>query len=235
MKVVHNCTLISASFNNATLTRIMLFSLFNKGIVPHIMIIDNGSTDFFVPDEMERRCGITVIDNHNYKLTKNWGKGQVSKNHCHSLQYALSRVSTEWAIICDNDILFKPSITRFFDIIFDNSADIIGEIGYDAVKPARLFPYLCAIKMNSIRNRNIAYFDPTRCMIPGVDECGIRCNLYDTGYSFYVDARSAGLTIKPICLDDYCVHYLHASQTSSNVRIPLNEWINMHSNLLYAG
>ena len=231
-RILPNCTLITASFNNALLTRIMLMSLWNKMCFPKVLVIDNSTMDFFIPNEQERRLGVSVINNHNYRLTKNWGIGQVSKNHCNSLDYALRKVSTDWAIICDNDILFNNRIIELCNVLQQSRVDIIGEIGYDAVKPARLFPYLCAIRVSAIKCAKISYFDPKRCMIPGVDETGKKCNLYDTGYSFYQDALRAGLKIQRIKLNDYCVHYLHASQTSNKIRIPLYDWVETHRELL---
>lgn len=226
-------TVVTANYNNATLTRIMIMSLLKKQVYPHILIIDNSNTAFFNISPQETRLGISLIDNRNYQLTHNWGVGELSKNHANSLEYALTKVHTKWAVICDNDILFKPSIYQYFVSLSNTPYDIIGEIGYDAVKPDRLFPYLCAINMDRYRTANLHYFDPARCMSLGHDETGNLCHLYDTGYSFYIDALKTNANIKHIKLNDYCVHYLHASQDvpSGTPKPTLSEWLAIHKEL----
>ena len=229
----NDVTLITANFNNATLTRIMMMSLFKKNVFPNILIIDNSNTNFFDIYQSEQNFGIRLIDNRHYHLTKNWGIGELSKNHSHSLDYALSHVTTKWAVICDNDILFKPAIFQFFCDLCTANYDIKGEIGYDAVKPARLFPYLCAINMEMYHSSQLHFFDPTRCMTLGKDDAGNLCHLYDTGYSFYVDALKKHKTIKQISLNDYCIHYLHASQDvpSGTPKPTLTQWLAIHKDL----
>ena len=228
-----NVTLITANFNNALLTRVMIMSLIKKNVFPNILIIDNSTTEFFNVNSIETKMGIHVINNQNYKLTKNWGIGELSKNHSHSLDYALSTVTTKWAVLCDNDILFKPSIMSLFLELENTPYDIIGEIGYDAVKPDRLFPYLCFINMDVYKSNQHHFFDPTRCMCVSHDEHGNLCHLYDTGYSFYVDALAKHQTIKRIRLDDFCIHYLHASQDvpSGTPKPSLPEWLLIHKDL----
>ncbi len=229
----NDVTIITANYNNSTLTRIMLMSLLKKQVYPRIIVIDNSNTEFFAINDSERRLGIQLIDNRNYQLTKNWGVGELSKNHAHSLAYAMNMVNTKWTVLCDNDILYKPSIYNLFTEISTTDYDIIGEVGYDAVKPNRLFPYLCAINMESYHRDNLNYFDPTRCMVIGRDENGMECHLYDTGYSFYVDALQKQQRIKCIKLNDFCIHYLHASQDvpSGTPKPSLAEWIELHKDL----
>lgn len=224
-------TLITANFNKATLTRVMLMSLMKKGVVPRITIIDNSNSEFYDISDVERRVGVSLIDNRHYQLTKNWGAGELSKNHAHSLDYALGKVQTKWAVLCDNDILFRPSIIGLFESLKTTQADVIGEIGFDAVRPDRLFPYLCFIRMDIFSKYPIRYFDPTRCMALGHDEHGSLCHLYDTGYSFYADIQKYPINIQRITLDDYCVHYLHASQNESNGKPPLSVWLEQHREL----
>ena len=67
-----NVTLITANFNNALLTRVMIMSLIKKNVFPNILIIDNSTTEFFNVNSIETKMGIHVINNQNYKLTKNW-------------------------------------------------------------------------------------------------------------------------------------------------------------------
>lgn len=231
MNLYNNVTLITANFNKATLTRAMLMSLLKKGVLPRITIIDNSNSEFYDLSEAERSVGISLIDNRHYRLTKNWGVGELSKNHAHSLDYALGKVQTEWAVICDNDILFRPSIIEIFDSLNTTQYDVIGEVGFDAVRPDRLFPYLCFIRMDIFKKYSVQYFDPDRCMALGHDEHGSLCHLYDTGYSFYEDIQKYPINLRRITLDDYCVHYLHASQNEPNGKPPLPIWLDQHREL----
>ena len=57
-----NVTLITANFNNAVLTRVMIMSLIKKNVFPNILIIDNSTTEFFNVSPLETKMGIHVIN-----------------------------------------------------------------------------------------------------------------------------------------------------------------------------
>ncbi|MCQ2124267.1 MAG: glycosyltransferase [Fibrobacter sp.] len=236
MRFYNDISLITANFNNPDLTRFMIKSFLNKGVgnIP-ITIIDNSNAGAFNLMPVERDCEISVVNNNNYKLTKNWGVGELSKNHAHSLDYAIKHASSKWVIICDNDILFKPAIIDLLNEIKDSQYAVIGEIGHDSVPPSRLFPYLCIINKSLIDKYRINFFDPKRCMIKFTDpQTGMLSNHYDTGYSFLEDVLANHLPIKKINLDTYCTHFLHASQNAKGVNKEdrILQWIVSNKHLI---
>ena len=188
-----NITLLTATFNRHDFTLNMLNSFVetvSNEIMP-IVIIDN-STIFPFPNVKNER--ISIIDNTNFKYTKNYN--QPSKNHCSSINFALSQINTDYVMLCDNDILFKPSVKQLLKIY--NDFDIIGEIGWDKVPPLRIYPYFCILNLNFIRKNKISYFDEKRCMINN--------GRMDTGSSFYEDCMKTKFRLKKIKVSDYVIH-----------------------------
>lgn len=186
-------TLLSATFNKHDFTLQMLKSLYSivgKNL-PKIIILDNSDKTFFPKIE---NPFISVLDNTNFKYTKNYR--QPSMNHCASIDYALRTIKTKYTLLCDNDIIFKKNFLDFFNDF--ESYDLIGEIGYDRVPPARLYPYICLINNQFVSSKRIHYFDENRCMIKNAT--------MDTGCSFYNDCVLNNAKIKKLRISDYIVH-----------------------------
>ena len=186
-------TLLTATFNRHDFTISMLKSFVQQcKWLPNCIILDN-STECAFPT-IDNKF-VKVVDNTNFKLTPDYK--QPSKNHCASLDYALTQlVSTPYCILCDNDVLFKPSVTALFDKILTHN--MVGEIGYDRVPPARLYPYFCIIDITYMKTHHIRYFDENRCMVDNA--------VMDTGCSFLNDMQQSNATIYNIKLSDYIVH-----------------------------
>lgn len=186
-------TLLTATFNRHDFTVSMLRSFFDVfHIMPPTVILDNSTTTPFVniPNKY-----IHVIDNTNFKYTLDYN--QPSKNHCASLDWVLhNEIKTKFCMLCDNDIIFKPTVLNLISDFKQFNA--VGEIGYDRVPPARLYPYFCIIDMNFMLSNHIRYFDTNRCMIDNAT--------MDTGCSFYLDLTSCHARIKNIRLSDYVIH-----------------------------
>lgn len=210
---LQDITILSATFNRHDFTLSMIkswFSLFHprSTLSPTFIILDN-STDTFFPNKPN--SFIKVVDNTNYKNTPNFN--QPSKNHASSIAWAMqTHISTRYLMLCDNDILFKPSIVKL--LALRHQYDIIGEIGWDRVPPARIYPYWCMIDMDFVNTNNISYFDESRCMIANA--------IMDTGCSFYVDSKSKAAKICPIKLSDYIIHLKGGTLRNK----PLNELLN---------
>lgn len=193
MPDLHDITLLTATFNRHDFTVSMLQSFYSTfKTIPHTIILDN-STEIPFPDIPNNY--ITVVDNTNFKHTPDYH--QPSKNHCASLDWILrTGIKTKFCLLCDNDILFKPSSLNLLNDFHNFNA--VGEIGYDRVPPARLYPYFCILDIDFILTNGIRYFDETRCMINNAT--------MDTGCSFYQDMKTHGANIKKIRLSDYVIH-----------------------------
>lgn len=203
---LQDLTLLTVSFNNNLLTGMMLKSFFKQVGNVNIVIIDNGNR-IAVDDAFKHH--FTVIDNTNQKITGNYN--QCSKNHCSSIDYALKHIiKTNWVLLVDNDILFKPSVKEFLTSFNPHNYDCAGEVGWDDAPPNRLFPYFCLINVDKFKSQHKNYFDNDRCIGPGSQEIGPRgvntpCWYKDTGCSFYEDIKDTW-KMDYIKLSDYIVH-----------------------------
>ena len=202
--LLHDITLLSATFNrhDATLGMLKSFYSASRYFMPAV-IIDNSTT---TPLPFDGSPEIRVIDNRNFRHTKNYG--QPSKNHCSSIQYALS------LMLCDNDILFTPNISTLLELY--NKYDAIGEITWDVVPPDRLLPYLCIFDLERMKHDHISYFHESRCInnTNGTP-------YMDTGASFYMDIVKANWNIYKCSIADFCSHIkgytLHNASNYLNV------------------
>ena len=224
-------TLLTTTFNDTLLTGMMLKSFAKQlGQLPKVIIIDNGNKIQLDPRLKE---AFTVIDNFRHKILSD--ENQPSRNHCKALDYALNTaIHTKWVLLVDNDILFKPTVKELL-LSFDESADCIGEIGWDIIRPERLFPYFCLINMDKYKRDDIHYFNPHKCM-KLFDEKGNELHnvphghsgLYDTGYSFLESIKQKNWAIHEIQLKDYIVHLKNGSFGSKNICEFLTKYKNLH-------
>lgn len=188
-----NISILSATFNrhDFTLSMIGSFAMTFKTL-QNMIIIDN-SDSVSLPNNVSKI--VRVIDNTNFKNTPNYH--QPSKNHCASIDWVLrTQIKTKYCMLCDNDILFKPAVISLLQDY--DQYDAIGEIGWDKVPPARLYPYWCIINVEFMRKHRIKYYDETRCMVDNAT--------MDTGCSFLHDMQAASAKIKTIKLSEYIIH-----------------------------
>ena len=221
MNLLNDITLFTCTFNNNLLTKCMIMSCFKqlKNDIP-VIIMDNGTTEICTEDMKEV---FKVIDNTNFKLTKNYN--QVSRNHCSSIDYALKNcIKTKYVLLCDNDVLFKPSLNEFFDFLdtFDE-IDCVGEIGWDFAKGDRLFPYFCIINVEKMNKENLSYFD-NNSFVENSNKAIIK---NDTGYSFYELIKN-NWNIKQIKLKNYIVHLGGASHRPLQRK---DKWLSQNKDL----
>ena len=224
-------TLLTATFNNNTLTGIMLKSFSKQmGALPSVVIIDNGNK---TPIDPRMKKAFYVVDNYKHKLLTD--ENQPSRNHCKAIEYALSNnVHTKWVLLVDNDILFKPSVKELLSTV-DDSIDCIGEIGWDVIQPDRIFPYFCLINMDRYRQNNIHYYNPNKCMKLFDENWNELRNvpngyygLYDTGCSFLESIRRYNWNIQEILLNDYIVHLKNGSFGNKNAYEFLTKYKELH-------
>ena len=216
--MITDLTIFTCNYNNESLTLHMLTSFYMqlKYYIPNI-IVDNSDT-MPLSNNITKNCN--VINNQNYKLTKNYNN--ISKNHCATIDYVLKNlVRTKYVLLCDNDILFKPEIKLLLNL--RHYYDCIGEVNFDWCKPKRLYPSCCIIDVEKFKNENLDYFDNKRCIITldqGIHYDIINNNkkvtienryLYDTGASFYEDIKNRW-NILNIDLTKFIVHYKNGSQ-----------------------
>lgn len=220
MSILNDITLLTCTFNNNTLTKCMIMSFFKQtGLFVPVVIMDNGTVESCTDD---MRSVFTVIDNTNFKLTPDFK--QVSRNHCASIDYVLRHcVKTKYAILCDNDILFKPKIKDLLAFLdrYD-SIDAVGQIELSK-RGYRLFPFFCIINVEKMKKMNVRYFDENNCMnnletkydntghwlsnkILSNTPCGL-----DTGGSFLTEIKQKKWDIKEIKINDYITHFASAS------------------------
>lgn len=195
---LNQIAVLTATFNEHTYTDYMIRSLRKQ--IPnseqlHIYVLDNSDKTKFYNRGYKNT---TVLDNTNYKHTKNYK--QPSKNHCSSLDLALTQITEKYVMLVDNDILFRSNITELFDMLDEN--DVVGEIGWDVTPPDRLYPYVCLFNLDLIKSKEINMFNNFYCMRDDIPNPG----KYDTGYWFLQEINTHKLKLKQIKISDYAVH-----------------------------
>lgn len=186
-----NISLLTCTFNNNNLTTEMLKTFFKKANMKiPIFIMDNGTIEIF--KNKNNFENITIFDNSNYKWTKKYDCP--SKTHAESINYALNNViTTDYVILCDNDIIFKKDINILCNEI--SKYDVIGQISCDnKVPPERLLPYFCIINIRKMKEQQILY---NRYIGNGT---------FDTGCSFLQDIQNNKWNIKNININEYVFH-----------------------------
>ncbi len=195
----------------------MIKSFFkNIGRPNTIVIADNGT---WLPIDPSFHKVVTVVDNTHQKITGDYH--QCSKNHCSTIDYILKhKINTEWVLLVDNDILFKPDAKQFITTFDVSTYDAAGEVGWDDAPPCRLYPYFCLINVNKFNHDGINYFDNNRCIGPNSQQVGIRgphtpCWYQDTGCSFYEDIQETWRLCN-IQLSNYIVHMKCTGQNNKD-------------------
>lgn len=221
-------TILTVSFNNNLLTGMMLKSFSKQvGELPEVVIVDNGNK---IPVDDSLKFCFNVVDNFNHKLLSD--ELQPSRNHSKSIDFALKNlIKTEWCLLVDNDILFKPEIKTFLETLDSSKFDCCGKIGWDVTPPDRLFPYFCLINVNKFRKENLNYFDRNRTIaydMPGHKNAK-KENHFDTGYSFYEDIKSSWI-IKEIEINNFISHCHSGSFISSGNKYI--KWLSDNKNLI---
>lgn len=214
--MLNNITVLTCSYNNNTLTKHMIKSLFKQlnRKLP-VVIMDNGNV---MPCDDELKTNYTVIDNTNYKLTGD--QHQISRNHCNSIDYALKHfIHTKYVMLCDNDVLFTPNIKSLLSNSTD--ADSIGEVGNTDGKRTRLLPFMSVFKTDIFKQIN--YYDANDCMNDVTSELttdgflakdvstGAVGNYGDTGTSVLKALINNNMKLIKLNIDDFIVHYASGS------------------------
>lgn len=231
--IIDDITILSANFNTPDLTLHMIKSAFLQiGRTIPVCIIDNST---IWPMPISSNTLITVIDNTNFKHTPNYG--QCSANHCSSIEYAMNTIQTQYILLCDTDVLFKPMIKNILNVP-NGSYDVCGEVGWDKHPGDRLFPYCCIIDNHKKRANGISYFDSNRIM---VNCLGIPYNkdhppkdnvqaYFDTGASFLQDIQFHNWMINQINLSDVIVHKKGGTLHPDN-DMPVEQWLTTYKHL----
>lgn len=217
---MQDITLLTCNFNTSDMTLKMLssFFTFNKIDIP-VVIFDNSDREPL--SEICRKL-FTVIDNRNYRITKE--HNQCSKNHAATIDYALKNViKTKYCLLCDTDVEFKNDFNKFLELRYDY--DYIGHIAYDEfIKPDRIHPCCCIINVEKFNQENRNYYDPNRCIIPNFKTLAVNYVKYDTGASFYEDIQNSSWKIKVVpVIKNYFVHYGFGSHQEDNIASTLGD------------
>lgn len=204
-------SLLTVSCNNSYMTMRMIESfLLSVDCNFNIYIADNGTMNKIHPLLCKH---FNIIDNFNNKLLPNLN--DISKNHANTVDYCFKNIiSTDNVILCDNDILFKPTI---LNLLNDNiQFDIIGNTENTFVPKERVIPTMFILNLKRFKDNKINFFDPARTKVPCKKSTQtllidnqyydiIYTYLYDTGASFYEDIKNI-FNFNKIELNDYIEH-----------------------------
>lgn len=173
-----------------------------------ITIFDNSDARPFHPDGPEiyyidnTRAQVvdfdTLLARHPRRSTEH--AQDASVKHMASVD-ALFDFLPDGFILLDSDVLLRRDLSELADPAVAWSAEIQYGMtfGSGRFRP-RALPFVCWVNVPMCREAGIRYFDETRSwkLEPGV--------FYDTGASFYLDCKKAGLPGREIRWGDYVVH-----------------------------
>lgn len=224
MQLYQDLTLLSANFNQPELTLCMLKSFTKAADLPIPMWIIDNSTQCVLPHYNTTR--FKVIDNTNFKHTPN--HRQNSHNHSHSLEYAFSLIPTRYVLLCDNDVLFKPTIKTVLTTEVGHF-DVWGETVIDGdIPPTRLLPYCCIIDLSKKREQHIPYYDPQRLMLFHHPGARGHYSYMDTGCSFLQDIEHNNWKINRVTISHYIEHLKGISYNGQDYHWWLNKFKHLY-------
>ena len=105
-------------------------------------------------------------------------------------------------VLLDSDVLLKRDLSDLADpsVAWCAQLQYGMTFGSGRFRP-RALPFVCWINVPMCRAAGVRYFDESRSwkLAPGM--------FYDTGASFYLDCKAAGLPSREIRWEDYAVHF----------------------------
>lgn len=197
-------SLLTANFNNKELTNSMIMSFRKQYGMCHAYVLDNSTEQKYETALND----VTIIDNFNYKNTTEVYEHAVTKYdklggrysvlHSGTIEYAFNLIDDEYIVLCDNDVMFYPSIQKLLNEFDENEYDVIAETGIAewGWPTERLFPFFCLINLKKVKQYHIHFYTPDS-IIPGEK---------DTGAFFLEELNKNNIKIKNIKLTDYIVH-----------------------------
>jgi hypothetical protein len=121
-------------------------------------------------------------------------------------------------ILLDSDVLLKRDLSELADpsVAWCAGVQYGMTFGSGRFRP-RALPFVCWINVPMCRAAGVRYFDESRSwkLAPGM--------FYDTGASFYLDCRAAGLPSREIRWEDYAVHFKGGSWDAKDPAVFLRE------------
>lgn len=121
-------------------------------------------------------------------------------------------------ILLDSDVLLKRDLSDLADtsVAWCAGVQYGMTFGSGRFRP-RALPFVCWINVPMCREAGVRYFDESRSwkLAPGM--------FYDTGASFYLDCRAAGLPSREIRWEDYAVHFKGGSWDAKDPAVFLRE------------
>ncbi len=188
-----NLTLLSCSYNTPEITEAMIKSFvhfFGKDYP--ILIIEN-STD-------ERT--VKILEENNIEYIRNPGG-----THSPSVDIALDKCKTDYAILVDTDILFLDKSKDILQAIMKSDMTLAGTVcasrfGHNLFP--RVHPWFLFIDVKKIKELGIKFHDENRIVATKSDSFYKNLPLapiepaickYDVGATFYEDVVNAGLKV----------------------------------------
>lgn len=157
-----------------------------------IIINDNKTaTDDFISTEPNfKTYNIKDYNKINFNLTTKF----IDLSHCFKIDFLISKCETKYLFLCDCDIIFKGSISKYIDLL--KTYDVVGEMGYD-----KIYPFFMGLNVDTIKSKNYIFGDLGNALEKG--DFFITCNNLKNDISQF--------KFKNINLDSIIYHYGAAS------------------------
>jgi len=217
--MLEELTLVTCSYNTPEFTSTML-----KSFVHH--------------HNFEERFNLIMMENSTNEKTKNFLKDKnitfdclPKRTHSISVNDALKKVKTKYALLVDTDIIFQKSIVDIYDEFKKSNVAIMGEVcgdrgGYKLFP--RVFPWFCFINIEKINQHNISFHDQMRIdstnsgkffgNIPlNFDQSG---HYYDVGSTFLEDINKFELGVIDAKFDPEYFHHFEGMSWHKDTNHP---------------
>lgn len=188
-------TLVTCSYNTPEVTMSMLRSFYqhHKNLVTKINLIlmENSTNDYTV------KC----LEENNIPYIRNEGG-----THSVSVDAALKKVKTRYALLTDTDVIYHKSINTIFNVFKTGKYASMGRLGESRggyrLMP-RIYPWFQFMDMEQINSKGISFHDQKRIEMTNSTEffqnIPVKQNgdgiYYDVGSTFLQDLLSNGLTV----------------------------------------
>jgi len=161
------------------------------GDIPQKLIIVENSTN---DDTRE----ILAENNIDYILNE-------GGTHGSSVNIAIDKCDTDYALLVDTDVIFKQSHEELFKLFEQNELTLMGKVEGDRGGKHirnRVNPWHCFINVKHLKENNISFFDEDKFKVALKSDY-----IYDVGSTMFEDVHSKKMKIAD--MDFHNKHYIH--------------------------
>ena len=179
----------------------------NKWFIEKLKVFENSTIDvsslYRIP-----QLEITPVDKTIFKELDALPKSKYfiqagnynSARHTKTLDWILKNSKEDCCLLLDSDVIIRTDFKNLLEEFVTNDYFLMGYERTSYIKPC-ISPWACFINLKRFRELNLNYFDFNRILY-------VNDNLsYDTGASFFEDAKALKLKIKTLPDNSFYYHF----------------------------